>query len=306
MNDLPTNEFANEIQSTLYPKGLQTDPLDLGINTPFALLRVGETGVILHLIDAQTYASSPAVSPLFFQRLSDYCTANGWRLIHLWEDVWRQKPAVVLSRLSALAGLSERIPARLTRVRRIDRPTTERFLDANHLQVAVQSKYKYGLFLPNRYFRVLSPAYQQQLPPDLPELLVAVATFAHPRQVKRLDTVYRSMEMVRFANLLNCTVVGGLDKLIKTVVINQQPDDLMTYADRDWSDGRSYEKLHFTRVELTEPQAFWLRPGEWIRYYPHRLPAGLTEADMAANGYLTIYNSGSLKFIKLLAPDRVH
>ncbi|MFC5411311.1 hypothetical protein ACFPMF_18460 [Larkinella bovis] len=262
---------------------------------------MAETPVLLHCIDFDTYRHfyQRPDAQLFFQQLSERFSADGWRLIHIWEDVWRQKPDIVLSRLRALAGLSERIPARLTQVRRIDKPTTERFLQANHLQVVTQVKYKYGLFLPERYFRVLSADFLAKTRPE-PELLVAVATFSHPRRIARNGLLHRSVELVRFANRLNCTVVGGLDKLLKAFITAVQPDDLMTYADRDWSDGQSYEKLGFTRLELTEPQAFWLRPDECIRYYPHHLPGGLAESDLSAQGYIPVYNAGSRKFVKIL------
>ncbi len=197
-----------------------------------------------------------------------------------------------------MVGLSERIPARLTQVRRIDKPTAGRFLQENHLQVVTNAKYKYGLFLPARYFRVLSVDFRLQ-PVNATELLVAVATFSHPRSITRNGTVHRSVELVRFANHLNCTVVGGLDKLLKAFVTDVQPDDIMTYADRDWSNGRSYEKLGFTRLETTEPNPFWVRPGEWIRHYPSQLLDGLTEIEMADSGYIPVYNAGSVKFVKI-------
>ncbi|WP_128547127.1 hypothetical protein [Larkinella soli] len=278
------------------------EPFEAGAFSPFRLFRLSGTSVLIHCIDFQTYSffRQRADVSRFFQRLSERFSAEGLRVVHLWEDVWYQKPAVVLSRLRALAGFSERIPARLTQVRRIDRPTVARFLEENHLQVVTQSKYKYGLFLPGRYFRVLSPAFRPPLTPGPAELLVAVATFGYPRSVLRDGRPSRSVELVRFSGLRGCTVVGGLDKLLKAFIREHRPDDLMTYADRDWSDGRSYEKLGFVRQELTEPQTFWLRPGEWTRYYPHRLPDGLTEADFPARGYVPVYNAGSIKFVKML------
>ncbi|RRB03788.1 hypothetical protein [Larkinella rosea] len=236
--------------------------------------------------------------PFFFQYLTDRFLAGNLQLIHLWEDVWRSQPAIVVSRLRAMAGFSERIPARLTQVRRIDKPTAGRFLQENHLQVVTHSKYKYGLFLPARYFRVLSSGFAIE-PTEATELLVAVATFSYPRQVIRNGVSHRSVELVRFSNRLNVTVVGGLDKLLKAFTTDVRPDDIMTYADRDWSNGRSYEKLGFTRLEETAPNRFWVRPGKWIRHYPSRLPDGLTENELPANGYIPVYNAGSVKFVKI-------
>ncbi|WP_421828236.1 hypothetical protein [Larkinella sp.] len=280
---------------------LTLTPFETTAYTPFSLFRVADTSLVLHCIDLVTYAQLRQQTDVryFFQQLSNRFSSENWRLIHLWEDVWRQRPTIVLSRLRALVGLSERIPARLTQVRRIDKPTAGRFLQENHLQVVTNAKYKYGLFLPARYYRVLSADFPLQ-PANATELLVAVATFSHPRSITRNGIAHRSVELVRFANHLNCTVVGGLDKLLKAFVTDVRPDDIMTYADRDWSNGRSYEKLGFSRLELTEPNHFWVSPGECIRHYPSQLPGGLTENEMADSGYIPVYNAGSIKFVKIL------
>ncbi|GAB3911905.1 hypothetical protein GCM10028803_54300 [Larkinella knui] len=293
-------KFPFDFQELLASQ-LALEPFESTEPTPFLLFRVANTPIILHCVTFETYTVFQQRTDvrLFFQHLSDWFSAKNWQLIHLWEDVWRQQPTLVLSRLRAMAGLSERIPARLTQVRRIDKPTAGRFLQDNHLQVVTHSKYKYGLFLPQRYFRILSADFSVK-PPDAAELLVAVATFSYPRRVVRDGISHRSVELVRFANKLNCTVVGGLDKLLKAFVTDVRPDDIMTYADRDWSTGRSYEKLGFTRLEQTKPQHFWVRPGEWIRHYPTFLPAGFTENEMPANGYSPVYNAGSIKFLKIL------
>ena len=280
--------------------------------SPFPIFQLADTPTLVHCIDIGSYATflrQQADIRFFFQHLTESLAAKGFRLIHLWEDIWHQKPAIVDSRLRAFMGQSERIPARLTQLQRIDRPTLDQFLSQHHLQVVTQSKYKYGLFLPARYFRILSDEFKARyLTEGLDELLVAVATFSHPRSIERDGQPYRSYELVRFANHLNSTVVGGIDKLLKAFVSDQytlHPPaeghpliDIMTYADRDWSDGRSYTGLGFTRLGISEPQRFWLRPSEWIRYYPHRLPNGLSEAEMTANGYLPVYNAGSIKFLK--------
>jgi len=294
-------EFTESLLSFFRTQELIVQPFNNAGETPFSVWQIADTNLLIHSIGLQAYAAfcEEARPQFFFQQRTINWVEAGYRTIHLWEDVWRQKPSLIASRLRALTGLSERIPARLTQLRRIDRPTTTQFLSENHLQVPTLSKYKFGLFLPSRYFRVLSPSVQASLPAGLPELLVAVATFSHPRTIPRQGRLCRSVELVRFANRLGCTVVGGLDKLLKGFVAEQQPDDIMTYADLDWSDGRSYEKLGFVRQGLTEPNPFWPHPDEGIRYYPHRLPEGLTEADLPQRGYLAVYNAGSVKFVKI-------
>lgn len=260
--------------------------------SPFPLLQIIGAQTLVHQIDFATYEPFRQTHDphFFFQNLSDHFRQQGQLVVHLWEDVARSKPEVVASRLRALAGASVRIPARLTKARRIDRPTAIAFLETNHLQVATASKYKYGLWLPQRYFRVLPAGFLDAQAAEAAELLVAVATFSHPRTIPRDGQPFRSYELVRFTNRLNCTVVGGLDKLLKTFVNEHQPDDIMTYADRDWSDGRSYERLGFKRIGETGPQLFWVDPRTNQREYPHRV------AD--ATGLVPVWNAGSVKFVK--------
>ncbi len=136
--------------------------------------------------------------------------------------------------------------------------------------------------------------------PNTDELLVAVGTFAHPRLFLREGLAHRSFELVRFANLLNTTVVGGLDKVVSHFIKQHQPDDLMTYADLDWSDGQSYRTLGFEAISDTPPQLFWVDPGTWQRYLPHRLPGSLSEQSALEQGFVAIYNAGSRKFVKVL------
>ncbi|MPR36360.1 hypothetical protein [Salmonirosea aquatica] len=214
--------------------------------------------------------------------------------VTLWEDIWHTKRSIVQSRIKAQLGISERIPARLTQARRLDRPTTLDFLQENHLQDAVLSKFKYGLFLPSKHFRVL------QNPPEADALLVAVGTFARPRQFVRAGHPHYSFELVRYANLLNTTVVGGLDKLLSHFTKAHQPDDVMTYADLEWSTGRSYLKLGFVPTGDTPPQRFWINPQTMERYYPHRLPDGLSEQTASERGYIPLFNAGSRKFVKVM------
>ena len=212
----------------------------------------------------------------------------GISVVTLWEDIWIQENAVAKSRLSAMLGISHRIPARTTAVRRIDKPTADKFLRENHLQKAVTSKVKYGLFLPNRYFRVLKADYQFNR--AAPELLVAVATFSHARIFEREGKPFRSYELIRFANLLDTTVIGGLDKLLRFFEEDCKPDDIMTYADMEWSDGASYKRLGFEAVSDKAPIPFWLDKKTLKRT---RRPEKMDNDNL-----IEVYNGGSRKFVR--------
>lgn len=209
--------------------------------------------------------------------------------IVIWEDDWTARQLIVKSRIAALLGISQKIPARLTVPRRIDKKRAGDFLTRNHLQGSVASKIRYGLFLPQRYYRVLDQRFGEELPDS--EFLVAVATFSYPRIFRRGDVPYRSYELIRFSSLLNSTVIGGLSKLINAFVKDFNPGDIMTYADLEWSEGGSYAKMGFQAVSETPRIPFWLDPVS-----QHRFNSKLPVEEQA--GKVLIYNLGSRKFVK--------
>ncbi len=232
--------------------------------------------------------------------LADYRQAdkiiieNEHRTIRVWEDVWTTKTNIVQSRIKAVFGISERIPARLTKILRIDKPLADQFLNQNHLQATVTAKLKYGLYLPQQYFRILKTK-----PIAQSSLLVAVATFSGSKTVVRDGQPYRSYELIRFANLLNCTVVGGFDKLLKNFIREQNPDDIMSYADREWSDGNSYQQTGFELIGTTPPQSFWVNPLTF-----DRLTGRQKAIEATTDNFIEVQNVGNLKYLLNLKKNK--
>ncbi|MBX2840961.1 MAG: hypothetical protein KTR26_04270 [Flammeovirgaceae bacterium] len=211
----------------------------------------------------------------YFSQLSDQFDQNGIRLIHLWEDVWNLKREIVKSRLLASVGNYQRIYGRKVKVTRITNPQLLGFLEENHLQVSIPGKHKYGLI------------FQEQL--------VAVASFSHSRKMKRNGKAYKSYELLRFCNKKGITVTGGFGKLLSQFQKDYQPDDIMTYADRDWSNGKSYLTLGFDEIEKTPARLFLVDKNNYQRYYPEKLEK---EGNLKnEKTWVNVYNAGNLKFI---------
>lgn len=216
---------------------------------------------------------------------------SGARCVIIWEDFWHRREVIVKSRLNAMLGMSQKIAARLTQVRRIDQHLAAPFLEKNHLNGSVSAKTRYGLFLPKRYFRVLNQHFDFDSKAD--ELLVAVATFSAPRVFQRPQGPFRSFEMVRFASLLHTNVSGGLDKLLTAFIRDKNPDDIMTYADLEWSEGAGYAKLGFEKMSQTDPMPFLVRNDkERISHF--------SSNEIDAVPATLVYNAGSVKFVKTL------
>ena len=205
------------------------------------------------------------------------------RCIHVDEDIWITQPDLLLNRIAALAGQAKRVHARDTVAARIDKPVAMAFQQEHHLQVALPGKYRYGLFHEGE--------------------LVAVAIFSGGRKMDGKPEGYRSYELLRFCHKQGAQVIGGFSKLLDCFQQDFNPGDIMTYADKDWSDGSSYRKTGFSIVGETEPQQFWVDSGTMKRYYNGTLPAELIEKapqDLEKLGYVPVYNNGSIKLVKAI------
>ena len=202
--------------------------------------------------------------------------------IHIWEDQWINKQAIVESRIGALFGQSKRIHARSTKIKRLDKKQSEAFLNANHLQGTTSAYYKFGLMHKDE--------------------LVAVATFSKSRIMNDGVVPYRSYEWVRFANKIGLTVVGGIGKLLNHFVDELHPAHIMTYIDLAWSDGKGYQTIGFKKGDTLQQVEYKLKIDEWKRIPIHQFKTTeLTTKEQQA--YVSISNVGSVKMIRDLRID---
>ena len=271
-------QFAEQVKTFLASQQIifeEKNPLSTKSKFPF--LYLAEYNLLLHCITVDAILLND-IDSTYFSHLSNEANHKHIKLIHLWEDVWQQQMQLIQLRLLALLGKSTRIYARQTQIIRLDKKVTDDFLNTHHLQKTTNAYYKYGLYLK--------------------EELVAICTFSKSRVMLDGPVLYRSFELVRFANKSGTTVIGGLSKLVEHFIKQHHPAHIMTYADRDWSFGEGYKKLGFIFIENSSAQLFLVHPKEMIRHYAHRLPAKfLSIEEMQETGYIKIYNSGNAKFI---------
>lgn len=206
--------------------------------------------------------------------------AQGYRLIHLWEHVYRKKPIIVESRLRSILGEATRIYARKTLVVPVDFKTAGAFMEANHIQGSAMSSRQYGLLYEGA--------------------LVAVMTFGKSRFDKNIE-----WELIRYATKAGLNVVGGPSKLYKYFLSDTAAKTVVTYAARDWNTGDLYEKLGFEFKHETSPSYYYTKNyldfENRVAYQKHKLSeklevfdATLTEWDnMQANGFDRIWDCGN-------------
>jgi len=219
---------------------------------------------------------------------TELCEKLGIQLIHIWEDNWEYKKSIVKSIiLNKLNKTKNKIFGRKTKVKEItDNNQVKEFLENNHLQGYVASSTKIGLF------------YNDEL--------VSLMTFGKKRRIMNSVGVDGVYEMYRFCNKLNFNIIGGASKLFKYFIKMYKPIEILSYADRSYSNGNLYKQLGFKFVGATSPNYFYVVN----RRRKYRF--GFRKSILIKDGYdpnksereimlerkiYRIYNSGNLKYI---------
>ena len=251
--------------------------------SPFGFLYSKKNNLAIHCINTN-YKNWQTLSPFLFSDMCDEAAKRKIKLIHLWYDVWANNNELVQKRLLAQAGISKKIFARNTDVVELNKKDATTFFETNHLQKNANANFHYGLMHRNE--------------------IVAAISFSKARKMTYEKELFQSYELIRFASIAGYTVTGGLSKLLQHFIKTQKAKHIMTYADRDWSDGLSYRKLGFRFIENLKPQSFIIdRIGlkrmfidenklSTINGYAKRLPPWKPE-----NTLIKVYNSGSAKYI---------
>ena len=240
--------------------------LELDIYIPEKKLAIEYNGIYYHSAKDKHYHLTK----------TEACENKSIRLLHIWEDLWNSKKSVYKSIIaSALGVYQEKIYARKCTCREISQNDYEDFLNRNHIQGAVQSKVRLGLF------------YNEEL--------VQVAGWGKSRFK---DSEY---ELHRMCSRLGAQVVGGFSKLIKHSGINH----FVSYVDRDLFTGRGYISAGFKLTGETKPGYFYsnsrLQRVNRMTAQKHKLKKLLKNfneefsevENMRNNGYFQLWDCGN-------------
>ncbi len=211
------------------------------------------------------------------------------------EDRWRKQNRLYRARLLSHLGEFHSIFARNCTVERIDRASANRFMDANHTYGSSACRHCYGLTEKKT------------------GSLVAAATFSNARRWIKDGHEIRSYEWIRYASSSGTRIPGGMGKILKKFIMDIKPDDIMSYADLEWSGGDVYRRLGFIEDGAKEPVLFMINPSDWSRKafktIHTGLPAKLPGQSCSASGIpdygnmLWYMNNGSLKYrLRLTGP----
>lgn len=219
------------------------------------------------------------------------CLEKKVKLLQFFEDEILEKSKIIFSMISNRLGKSEKIYARNCTVLKISNKEKKNFLIENHLQGDCVSSFNLGLKINNE--------------------LVSVMTFSKPRiNLGRRSSTEDEYELIRFANKLNITVVGGASKLFSFFIKNNKPKKIISYCDLRHSTGELYAKLGFIKGKTSKPNYFYYKSGHGIKRHNRfsfrksvltkllsDFDASKTEKqNMKDHGFLRIYDCGSTKF----------
>lgn len=212
------------------------------------------------------------------------CADQGIQLITVWEDEWRDKQEIVKSMLAHKLGFANgsRVYARNTSVSRLESPVAREFLELNHIQGSCFASTHFGLY-------------------DSFGELIAVSSWR-----KNKNTLY----LERYAT--SCSVVGGMGKLLKQGEQYARECgclEIVTFSDRQVSNGELYRKLGFYREKELAPDYRYLVNGKRKHKFGYRLKrfindpdllyiSGMTERELALlNGLERIWDCGKTRWV---------
>lgn len=213
----------------------------------------------------------------YHRKKSEFFKKKGIKIIHIWEDDWINKQNIIKSQIKNLLELStNKIFARKCFVKELK--DVKFFLDQNHIQGAERSNIKLGLFFENE--------------------IVSVMTFNRSEGRKNLQK--SEWNLSRFCNKLESNVVGGASKLLNYFISVYKPSRIVSYADKDWSNGNLYYKLGFKFLYETHPDYKYILNDRRVnksRFRKSNLKGTGTESEQLAKlGLVKIWDCGKMKF----------
>ncbi len=219
------------------------------------------------------------------------------------EDRWNSQKSMTQARLLAHLEVFSQAFARNCEIRRIEKKEAQEFLLANHSYGDAACRYRYGMFLKRQTGHLAQD--KERMTEIGPGTLVAVATFSNARKWVKGDKEIRSYEWTRFASLPGLRISGGMGKMLKVFINEVRPDDIMSYADLEWSEGNIYKTLGFRLEGHKDPVTFIVDKDTWKRVpfrsgttsgTTHGTASGTEPVIAGLTGNLYFRNFGSNKY----------
>lgn len=258
----------------------QLNGLELDLWLPEKKLAIEVNGIYWHRdVDA----------PNLSHRLkTDRCNQLEIDLLHVFDFEWDHRRDQVKSIIFNKLGKSTRIAARKLQLRELSSLEARSFFEKNHLSGHLNASLYLGLV-------------------DNTGKIVQGISIGRSRYTRKNR---ESLELYRFATLMNHVVIGGFEKLISEVK-RRQLLPLISYVDRRYFTGSSYKRVGFVLDGVTPSNYWYVKDGKILNRLAtqkHKLPdllqdkfdPSLTETEnMQRAGYFKFTDSGNYRMILL-------
>lgn len=218
---------------------------------------------------------------------TDKARTAGYRLLHIYEDDWRDRRPVVERAIKSILGLAtESVFARNLTVNVKSYQDCKDFYEANHLQGSGRGD---------------SWCLMQGL-----EILAAMQFSQSSSERGNMDNA--RWELIRYASAIRVT--GGASRLFTAFIRgNPQVSTVVSYSDNDMFDGNMYERLGFVKdsdVRLDYKYVVGnkrvhksnFKKSNIAKHYPEVYDENLSEHEMCEKlNHHRIYNSGLTKWV---------
>ena len=163
---------------------------------------------------------------------TEQCRDKDISLFQFTDEQWISRKHICKSMILNKIQKSNRIFARQCLVKEISTEICKLFCEENHISGYSQSKLKYGLYYNGELIQIIS--------------------LGSPRFDKQNE-----WELIRLCTKIGYNVVGGSSKLFKYIINNHNPNTVISYADRQYSEGNVYTNLGFTFSHYSKPGYRW-------------------------------------------------
>ena len=201
------------------------------------------------------------------------------RIIHIWEDDWSIKNEIIKSQIKNIIGKTEhKIFARNCEIKVLNNKESSDFLDKNHIQGKDRSIIRIGLL------------YRDEI--------VSIMTFDKFNGRNKMSG--NEWNLSRFCNKLDTIVIGGASKIFKHFIKLYNPIRIISYSDKNWSQGNLYLKLGFKKLYESRPDYKYIIGGK--RIHKSNFKKSKTKQNISESEYMNllginrIYDCGKIKF----------
>lgn len=275
--------FNLSYSTSSYEKEIKTFLKELGVDVSKNRIQLGGLEIDLYSEEKKigiefngTYWHSLSVlgDKNYHLKKSKMAESKGIRLIHIYEYEWNdsnKRPLIESLIKIAFGKASEKIYARKCEIREVSNKEAKDFNNKNHLQGHRNAQVTYGLY------------YQGQL-----RQLMSFSKTKYNKNLKGNN----EWEIIRGCPGSNNIVVGGVSRLFKYFIEQNNPDKVFSYCDFNKFDGKGYEAIGMCFMGYTGPDMKWvLKDRSVVSRQPSK------HAELKKRSVDQIFGAGSKKYI---------